>query len=94
MALQKIHASPLALAVGSSLESQVRGVTSMVRSLSEGVGPEARDVSSFGELHTLCVLKLAIFVRVGRYLGFGRCWKTSDSLRQESSSLLPSFRGR
>ncbi len=55
MALQKTHASPLALAVGSSLESQVRGATSMVRSLSDGVGPEARDVSSFGEFYA-CTL--------------------------------------
>ena len=90
MALQKTHASPLALAVGSSLESQVRGATSMVRSLSEGVGPEARDVSSLGEFYTLCVLKLAIFlIRDGRYIGFGRSWKTADSLRQERSSLFP-----
>ena len=61
MALQKIHASPLALAVGSSLESQVRGVTAMVRSLSEGVGPEARDASTFSEFYTLCALKRASF---------------------------------
>ena len=61
MALQKIHASPLALAVGSSLESQVRGVTAMVRSLSEGIGPETKDVRTFGEFYTHCVYKLASF---------------------------------
>ena len=66
MALRESHASPRAMAVGSSLESQARGVASMVRSLSEGVGPEARDVSSFGEFYTLCVLKLVSFSRTSR----------------------------
>ena len=33
----------------------------MVRSLSEGVVPDTRDVRTFGEFYTLCVCKLACF---------------------------------
>ena len=54
MDLQKVKGSPPCAAVGASLEAEVGGVISIVRSLGESVGP----ILSFSNFYKSCIKKL------------------------------------
>jgi hypothetical protein len=56
--LQKVKGSPPCAAVGASLEAEVGGVISIVRSLGEGVGPEAHTILNFSNFYKSCIKKL------------------------------------
>ena len=58
MDLQKVKGSTLCAAVGPSLEAEVGGMISTVRSLSEGVGPDAKAITTFSPFYKSCIKKL------------------------------------
>ena len=58
MDLQKVKGSPPCAAVGASLEAEVGGVISIVRSLGKGVGPEAHTILIFSNFYKSCIKKL------------------------------------
>ena len=61
LALHNVKTSPLCMACGPAVIAEVEGVHSLVASIDEGTGIEARDVSNFSEFYKTVMARLQFF---------------------------------
>lgn len=63
-ALEKIRRGNLVITGGSSMDGELNGIASIVRSLSDGVGPSDRDAKNYSAFFKLCLKHMENFLCV------------------------------